>query len=150
MTAAEGGFLGTEISVILPVEPMPKLRPRFRVVHGRVFTHTPYETKAFENEVAALYLMREGLKFEAHEPLQVKIEFYLQHPKSFTKKKIQAIEDGLFKHTVKPDLDNLTKALLDALNDIAWHDDAQIVDLQIRKEYTTGDGFINLCIRQLT
>lgn len=142
--------MGTEISVILPVEPMPKLRPRFRVVRGRVFTHTPYETKAFENEVAALYLTRaKGLKFEAHEPLQVRIEFYMQHPKSFTKKKIQAIEDGLLKHTVKPDLDNLTKALLDALNDIAWHDDAQIVDLQIRKEYTTGDGYINLNIRQL-
>ncbi|MBQ2175307.1 MAG: RusA family crossover junction endodeoxyribonuclease, partial [Alphaproteobacteria bacterium] len=58
--------------------------------------------------------------------------------------------DGLLKHTVKPDLDNLTKALLDALNDIAWHDDAQIVDLQIRKEYTTGDGYIDLYIRQLT
>lgn len=139
-----------EISVTLPVEPMPKLRPRFRVVRGRVFTHTPYETKKFENEVAALYLTRVGLKFEAHEPLQVKIEFYMQHPKSFTKKKIQAIEDGLLKHTVKPDLDNLTKALLDALNDIAWHDDAQIVDLQVCKEYTTGDGYINLYIRQLT
>ncbi len=143
--------MASEISVTLPIEPMPKLRPRFRVVRGRVFTHTPYATKTFENEVAALYLTRaKGLKFEAHEPLQVKIEFYMQHPKSFTKKKIQAIEDGLFKHTVKPDLDNLTKALLDALNDIAWHDDAQIVDLQVCKEYTTGDGFINLYIRQLT
>ena len=143
--------MASEISVTLPVEPMPKLRPRFRVVHGRVFTHTPYETKAFENEVAALYLTRvKGLKFEAHKPLQVRIEFYMQHPKSYTKKKIQAIEDGLLKHTVKPDLDNLTKALLDALNDIAWHDDAQIVDLQIRKEYTTGNGYINLNIRQLT
>lgn len=141
----------TEISVTLPVEPMPKLRPRFRVVRGRVFTHTPYETKAFENELAALYLTRaRGAKFEANIPLQVKIEFYLEHPKSFSKKKIQAIDDGLVKHTVKPDLDNLTKALLDALNDIAWHDDAQIVDLQTSKEYTTGDGYINLHIRQIT
>lgn len=73
----------------------------------------------------------------------------MQHPKSFSKKKVQAIADGLVQHTVKPDLDNLTKALLDALNNIAWHDDAQIVDLQVCKGYTTGDGFINLKIRQL-
>lgn len=150
MTAAEGGFLGNEISVIMLVEPMPKLRPRFRVVRGRVFTHTPYETKVFENEVAALYLTRaKGLKFEAHEPLQVRIEFYLQHPKSFTKKKIQAIEDGLFQHTVKPDLDNLTKAVLDALNDVAWHDDAQIIDLQVHKAYSTGEGYIKINIKKL-
>lgn len=142
--------MASEISVTLPIEPMPKLRPRFRVVRGRVFTHTPIETKTFENEVAALYLTRaKGVKFDSYEPLEVKIEFYLTPPKSFTKKKLKAIADGLFQHTVKPDLDNLTKALLDALNDVAWHDDAQIIDLQVRKEYSTGEGYIKINIKKL-
>ena len=43
--------------------------------------------------------------------------------------------DGLVKHTVKPDIDNLTKAVLDALNGLAWYDDAQIVELNASKTY---------------
>ena len=42
---------------------------------------------------------------------------------------------GLLNHVVKPDLDNLVKAVLDALNDLAWHDDAQIIELHVSKKY---------------
>lgn len=35
----------------------------------------------------------------------------------------------------KPDLDNLVKALKDALTGIVWKDDAQIVSLCARKTY---------------
>ena len=118
-----------DVYVTIPLEPKPKLRPRFSVVRGRVFTHTPYETKEFENKVAALYLNKtKGGMFERHRPLQVKITFLMEIPKSFTKKKCADIECGLLLHTVKPDLDNLTKSVLDALNGIAWYDDAQIVN----------------------
>ena len=33
------------------------------------------------------------------------------------------------------DLDNLSKAVLDALNGIIWHDDKQVTTLHITKEY---------------
>ena len=36
----------------------------------------------------------------------------------------------------KRDLDNLAKAVMDALNGAAWLDDSQIVDLHIRKSHT--------------
>ena len=139
-----------DVYVTIPLEPQPKLRPRFRVVRGRVFTHTPYETKEFENQVAAIYLSKakEGM-FERHRPLQVKITFCMDVPKSFSKKKRADIEYGLLLHTVKPDLDNLTKSVLDALNGIAWYDDAQIVDLQVKKEYSLTGGYISLFIKQL-
>lgn len=79
-----------DVFVSLPIEPMPKLRPRFKIVRGRVFTHTPYQTKEFENELAALYLTRvKQPKFESHVPLEVRIAFGMPMPKSFTKKKEQ-------------------------------------------------------------
>lgn len=36
----------------------------------------------------------------------------------------------------KPDIDNIAKAVLDALNSVAYRDDTQIVELQIRKQYS--------------
>lgn len=139
-----------DVYVTIPLEPQPKLRPRFRVVRGRVFTHTPYQTKAFENQVAALYLEKaKGGMFESHKPLQVKLYFGMTVPKSFSKKKRADIENDLLLHTVKPDLDNLTKSVLDALNGVAWYDDAQIVDLQVRKGYSLDGGHIEIYIKQL-
>jgi Holliday junction resolvase RusA-like endonuclease len=40
------------------------------------------------------------------------------------------------KPTTKPDTDNIAKICLDALNGIAYHDDAQIVELQVSKLYS--------------
>jgi Holliday junction resolvase RusA-like endonuclease len=36
---------------------------------------------------------------------------------------------------VKPDWDNVGKIVCDALNGVAWHDDAQIVDAHVEKRY---------------
>ena len=36
----------------------------------------------------------------------------------------------------KPDFDNFGKIVCDSLNDIAYHDDAQIVDAQVRKFFS--------------
>lgn len=39
----------------------------------------------------------------------------------------------------KPDADNYCKIVSDALRGIAWHDDAQIVDLRVRKAFADRD-----------
>ncbi|WP_334299865.1 RusA family crossover junction endodeoxyribonuclease [Anaerobutyricum hallii] len=38
--------------------------------------------------------------------------------------------------TKKPDLDNVIKSILDALNKVAYHDDTQIVSLSMEKFYS--------------
>lgn len=124
------------ISLNIPTEPVPKLRPRFSVIRGRVHTHTPYKTKEYENRIAAAYLEKsKGFKFDKNVPLDVQIVFGMPIPKSTTKKKRTDMINGLYGHTVKPDCDNLAKAILDALNGIAWHDDAQITHLNVSKSY---------------
>ena len=53
--------------------------------------------------------------------------------KSETRKQ-KAIQ-GLKKPTTRPDLDNVIKIVLDALNGHAWHDDGQVIEIHACKKY---------------
>lgn len=72
-------------------------------------------------------------------PLTLRLQFRFQRPAAHFKggdrmKPLKA-DAAQFK-TGKPDADNAAKAVMDALTDIgAWHDDAQVVNLVVRKEY---------------
>lgn len=52
-------------------------------------------------------------------------------PKGHSKKRRQDPEPK----TTKPDLDNVGKAILDALNEIAYNDDGQVYRLTVEKWY---------------
>lgn len=60
-------------------------------------------------------------------PTTVCVTFRFDRPKSLPKR-VQA-------HLRKPDLDKLTRAVLDALTPVAWPDDAVVVSLVARKLY---------------
>ena len=40
----------------------------------------------------------------------------------------------------KPDSDNILKAVADALNGVAYHDDVQVLDMHITKIYGIQEG----------
>ena len=42
--------------------------------------------------------------------------------------------------TKKPDIDNIVKIVLDAMNGIAFKDDTQITKLQVEKLYSTSES----------
>jgi len=67
--------------------------------------------------------------------LMVVIIVFFEIPKSFSKSKRQKALDGIIRPTVKPDCDNISKNILDALNGIAYPDDKQIVSLSVAKLY---------------
>jgi Holliday junction resolvase RusA-like endonuclease len=71
--------------------------------------------------------------------LVVTMEARLPVPKSWSQKKRDAALCGALLPTGKPDGDNYAK-MLDSLNQIVWVDDAQIVDLRIRKFYSARPG----------
>ena len=117
-------------------DPQGKGRPRFSTVCGHVHTRTPDETVLYENLVKTEYRQQVGVKFPDDAMLDVRVIAYYSIPKSVSKKKRQAMLDHKIRPTKKPDFDNIGKVICDALNEIAYRDDAQIVDAQVRKFYS--------------
>ena len=68
-------------------------------------------------------------------PVEIVVNAWFSRPKSKTwiRKPMPA-----YRHTAKPDADNVLKAVLDALNGVAWIDDAQIVTATVRKFVCSG------------
>ena len=73
--------------------------------------------------------------FEQGKQLDVRIIAYYAIPQSVSKKKRKRMIDKIERPLKKPDADNVVKVILDALNKIAYYDDTQVVDLQIRRFY---------------
>ena len=57
-------------------------------------------------------------------------------PKATSNKARERMAAGLEVPAKKPDIDNLLKAVLDALNGKAYHDDNQIVEISAKKLYS--------------
>ncbi|EOU1577584.1 RusA family crossover junction endodeoxyribonuclease [Clostridium perfringens] len=110
-----------------------KARPR--ICRGHAFT--PKDTVQYEKLVRDCYKKQDGRYLEGS--IKALIIAYYKIPKSYSKKRVQAIRDGLEKPTKKPDADNIGKIILDSLNGVAYKDDSQIVDIRIIKKYTEDD-----------
>jgi Holliday junction resolvase RusA-like endonuclease len=115
-------------------EPRGKQRPRM-TKEGH--TYTPKETVQYENLIRMEYRRQcHDLKFCRETALDARIAAYYGIPKSASKKKRQAMLDHKIRPLKKVDVDNLVKVVLDSLNEIAYHDDVQVVDCQVRKFYS--------------
>ena len=77
-----------------------------------------------------------GLQFPDQAQLDMRVMAFYQMPSSVSKKKRQQMLDQKIRPTKKPDADNILKVVADSLNQIAYRDDAQIVDTQVRKFYS--------------
>ena len=103
-----------------------KARPRSTMIGNRAVMYTPDKTKNFENYVklvAAQHAPKELLT----SALGVELHFFFQRPKSLPKK--------ILNHTKKPDIDNLAKSVMDALEGIIYVNDAQVISLRVTKDY---------------
>ena len=69
------------------------------------------------------------------------VEARMTVPTSSPKNKRAAALGGALLPISRPDLDNLAK-IADALNLIVWVDDAQVVDLHVRKTYSDTPALI--------
>lgn len=119
------------------IEPQSQLRPKFS---SRPFPHEydPKPTKAYKAQLHLLAIKKmQELKMEPLEgALMINVVFYRNIQKSLSKAEHERRVSGKVLPTVKPDIDNYTKAFLDALNGVVWRDDAQITDKMTRKRYS--------------
>lgn len=117
-------------------EPVAKGRPRFtRTGHA----YTPKTTREYEEEIKFAFLSAnegETIMYPKDVPLTVRATFAKSIPKSYSKKKREACLSGEILPTGKSDLDNYLKAVLDALNGVAFADDSQIVSTFAEKIYS--------------
>jgi len=113
--------------------PTAKGRPRMtRQGH----TYTPQKTVMYENLVRLEYQRQCGsFQFDRDALLDVRMIAYYPIPKSVSQKERQMMADHRIRPMKRPDVDNVCKSILDSLNQIAYHDDAQVVDCQVRKFY---------------
>ena len=111
-------------------QPQGKGRPKF-TRDGHCFT--PKATREYENLIAEEYKAAKGETLDGY--IRVNIKAYYKIPKSTTKINRGKIEAGIIKPAVKPDIDNVVKAILDGLNGIAYHDDSQVVYVDGEKLY---------------
>lgn len=125
-----------EVYFIVDGKVQPKQRPRVyrNPKTGQAHAVTPRQTVEYENKVKASYIDAEGIKFEG--AVEMVVNIYTEIPKSVSKKKRAEMLLNKRPITKTGDIDNLFKAISDALNGLAYDDDSQIVDGYIHKYYS--------------
>ena len=127
--------MNSEVKFTVYGDPKGKGRPRFRRVGRMTMTYTPKETVEYENNVKKSFLS--SIDKDTFVPFSGPVEAdalcIFEVPKSYSKKKRAELIGT--PHTKKPDTDNICKALLDPLNDIAYEDDSQVCKLSGLKLY---------------
>lgn len=90
----------------------------------------------YENLIKCCYRQESNnIIFNDGQPLKVTIIAYYPIVKSTSKKKKQQMLEDLMFPTKKPDIDNIAKSILDALNKLAYRDDTQVVTPHMEKHY---------------
>ena len=116
--------------------PVGKGRPKFARRGNFVQAYTPTKTKAYEQQVADAARTAMGAKLRTMEPVQVNLDMFLPIPASWSKTKRELAQKGVVYPTTKPDIDNVAKAVFDAMNGIVFQDDKQIVKQLVTKHYS--------------
>lgn len=125
------------------VEPRGQGRPRFRTI--------PVTQNGKRQTMGVAYKAREDTKYEQTikdaynatysgiKPLdgylRVIIDAWFPIPASTSRKQRAEMIAGHILPDKKPDIDNITKSILDALNGLAWEDDKQVVQISVSKRY---------------
>jgi Holliday junction resolvase RusA-like endonuclease len=129
------------IRIVLAGAPLGKQRVRFTQQGARPYT--PERTLSYEGRLAhaAQQIMERDDRPLVLGPLRVDLEIRMRIPNSRPLRWRLAAHNGTILPTRKPDADNVAK-LLDALNLIVWGDDAQIVELHVRKLYHDSPALV--------
>lgn len=94
-------------------------------------TYIPKRTRDYRNRIKGAFMEAGGMRRSG--PVSVHVCVFRELPRS-RPKRVESEAD-----TFKPDVDNIAKNVLDALNGIAWDDDSQVVELLVRKHPRTRE-----------
>jgi len=133
------------IQFFAPGEPKGQPRPRAVSINGSIRMYTPSIVKAWRTSIK-IAAINAGVRpaEPIAGPISVNLGFVFERPKSHFRSgkyshelKPGAIED----HIKKPDVDNLSKAVLDVLTELKfWLDDSQVTSLLTAKNFGDHQG----------
>lgn len=114
-------------------EPFGKQRPK----HSKYSTYTPDETVQHEQLIQLAYkkIYRDFI-FPKGTYISLTVVAYYGIPKNTSQKKRKLMNDKVIRPTKRPDWDNIGKLVSDALNKVAYYDDAQVTDALVKKYYS--------------
>lgn len=127
--------------------PVGKQRARYAKRGNFVQAYTPEKTRTYET------LIKDAAKqaMGSSEPLETPVTLYLYIrvpiPKSCTKKRLEAIQNGSEKPIKKPDASNILKSVEDGMNGVVYKDDSQIVNIHVTKVYSSEAG-VDICVKE--
>jgi len=131
----------------IPGEPKPHPRPRAFVRSGHASIYTPKSAQDRKYNIQQFAL--DAMKAAGHEMpmdglVSLEIEFVFPRPKNkIWKTKLMPRE----RLAQGPDLDNLSKSVMDAMNQIVYMDDRQVAVLIVSKWMAAGDESAGIRIR---
>jgi Holliday junction resolvase RusA-like endonuclease len=121
-------------------DPKGKGRPRFSRVGNFTKVYTDKQTLSYEAMIATFAKQAMGGTEPLKTPVSVFLYVRLPIPQSYPKKRKEACLNGSEMPCKKPDIDNIAKTYLDAMNGVIFVDDTQVVDLHVKKLYAAEAG----------
>lgn len=126
-----------EIKFTVLGDPQGKDRPRAARRGSAVLLYTPRKTEEYERQIAQEYRAAvKNFKFPDNAKLGMKLEIYQFIPKHTSQIRRRLMLRGDIRPTKKPDVDNVIKIVMDALNGLAYVDDRFIVSCSAEKFFS--------------
>lgn len=137
----------TELAFVVLGRPQPAGSKRaFQHPHTRqiVVTDDAKGSRSWKQEVSSAAMSTTPRVGVFTGPVEVELRFVMARPRSHmgTGRNAEQVKASAPAFPiVRPDVDKLSRAVLDALTGVVWNDDAQVVDKWVRKVY----GFPERC-----
>ena len=127
------------MNLVLYIKGKPKPQPRPRAVARGGFARV-YNPKTADDWKTAIKTGFKGKSIKAN-ALAITLDFKMPRPKIHFNYRGELKTSAPRFHTKKPDVDNLAKAVLDALVDVkVFSDDSIVTQLIVTKEYATEEA----------
>ena len=129
-------------------DPKGKGRPRFTQAGKFTRVYTDKQTLDYEAVIKSYAAHAMGSSDPLETAVSVFLYVRLPVPQSYSKKRTEACLSGLEKPCKKPDIDNIAKTYLDAMNGVIFKDDTQVIDLHVKKVYSAVAG-VNVMVMEV-
>ena len=135
------------VTYLVEGNPIGKGRPKFARRGNFVSAYTPTKTRDYESVIKEAAQKAMGSNAVLETPVTVAIYITVPIPSSYSKKRTEACLSGSERPIKKPDIDNIAKCFLDAMQDVVYLNDTQVLTLHVTKVYGTV-GMVEVMVKE--